>query len=62
MKTASLGYQNTTNQPLGPDEQAAIVDVIQRAEQLDLTEQERVRIHRFIIKSCYFWIQNRWAV
>lgn len=38
-----MGYHSSTSQPLEPEEQAAIVQVIQRAEQLDLTEQERVR-------------------
>ncbi|XP_050311012.1 rabphilin-3A isoform X2 [Anthonomus grandis grandis] len=45
VKTACLGGFNsgpTVNQPLGEDEQQSIVDVIQRAEKLDLTEQERV--------------------
>jgi len=32
----------TPNQPLGEEEQQVIVDVIQRAEKIDLTEQERV--------------------
>ncbi|CAH1380795.1 unnamed protein product [Tenebrio molitor] len=43
VKTASLScHGSSVNQPLGPEEQAAIVDVIKRAEEVDLTEQERV--------------------
>lgn len=36
-----MGYQSTLP-PLGADEQAVILDVIRRAEQLDHLEQERV--------------------
>ncbi|XP_064214519.1 rabphilin-3A isoform X1 [Tribolium castaneum] len=43
VKTATLNtHGTTTNQPLGPEEQEAIVSVIKRAEEIDLTEQERV--------------------
>ncbi|XP_044763277.1 rabphilin-3A isoform X2 [Coccinella septempunctata] len=44
IKTGSLGYQtpSTSNQPLLPEEQEAIVAVIKRAEELDQMEQERV--------------------
>lgn len=48
VKTGSLGYQSSslpstsTNNALDPDEQAAILEVIHRAEQLELREQERV--------------------
>ncbi|XP_049824347.1 rabphilin-3A isoform X2 [Aethina tumida] len=44
MKTASLGFRSQTpkNQPLGPEEQETILQVIQRAERLDHSEQERV--------------------
>ncbi|KRT84722.1 hypothetical protein AMK59_1673, partial [Oryctes borbonicus] len=41
VKTGSMGYQSTLP-PLGADEQAVILDVIRRAEQLDHLEQERV--------------------
>lgn len=42
VKTASLGYKSSTS-PLREEEQTAIIDVIRRAEQLDLMEQDRVR-------------------
>lgn len=35
--------------PLGAEEQAAIVEVIRRAEQLELNEQERVRIRGRVV-------------
>lgn len=41
VKTASLGYQSSP-QTIGADEQATIVAVIKRAEQIDQIEQERV--------------------
>lgn len=43
MKTATLGYHGSAL-PIGADEQAAIVEVIKRAEQLERTEQERVGV------------------
>ncbi|XP_063925264.1 rabphilin-3A isoform X2 [Zophobas morio] len=43
VKTASLScHGSSVSQPLGPEEQEAIVNVIKRAEEVDLTEQERV--------------------
>ncbi|CAH0549373.1 unnamed protein product [Brassicogethes aeneus] len=44
MKTASFRYPSSTSksQTLGQEEQNTILQVIQRAERLDLTEQERV--------------------
>ncbi|CAH1129724.1 unnamed protein product [Ceutorhynchus assimilis] len=39
---ASFSSAPTLNQPLGEDEHDAIVNVIQRAEKMDVTEQERV--------------------
>lgn len=47
LKTESLGYQNTEH--IGADEQATIISVIKRAEQVDKIEQERVSIYEFII-------------
>ncbi|XP_060533212.1 rabphilin-3A [Cylas formicarius] len=41
VKTGSFGH-SSTGPPLGEDEQDAIVQVIRRAEKLDITEQERV--------------------
>lgn len=46
MKTATLGINANCSKsaPLGEAEQKAICSVIQRAEQLDVTEMERVRL------------------
>lgn len=49
IKTGSMGYgvstnRNNSNTGLDPEEQATILEVIQRAEQLELREQERVII------------------
>lgn len=46
MKTGwsvKTGHQ-TPQPPLGADEQAAILEVIKRAEQIELSEQERVSL------------------
>lgn len=42
VKTATSGYQSAP-QAIGAEEQATIVAVIKRAEQIDRIEQERVR-------------------
>ncbi|CAG9862555.1 unnamed protein product [Phyllotreta striolata] len=44
VKTATLGYSQRTphTSPLAAEEQEAIVQVIQRAEKLDLSEQQRI--------------------
>ncbi|CAH1112426.1 unnamed protein product [Psylliodes chrysocephalus] len=44
VKTATLGYSHKVPQssPLAAEEQEAIVQVIQRAEQLDMSEQQRI--------------------
>ncbi|KAG5888086.1 hypothetical protein JTB14_024858 [Gonioctena quinquepunctata] len=44
VKTASLGYspKSPKSTPLAAEEQEKIVNVIQRAEQLDVSEQERI--------------------
>ncbi|XP_074040221.1 rabphilin isoform X2 [Leptinotarsa decemlineata] len=44
VKTATLGYnaKSPKTSPLAAEEQEAIVNVIQRAEQLDVSEQERI--------------------
>lgn len=46
MKTASLGINPgcPKSSPLGVEEQEIICAVIQKAEQLDLIERERVRL------------------
>ncbi|KAL3272109.1 hypothetical protein HHI36_022571 [Cryptolaemus montrouzieri] len=44
IKTGSIGYQapSTSNQPLRPEEQEAIIAVVKKAEDFDLSEQKRV--------------------
>jgi hypothetical protein len=44
---------------LGPEEQAAIVDVIKRAEEVDLTEQERVNRCDLIRNSFLFYFLTK---
>lgn len=50
VKTGSMGFQSSLP-PLGADEQAAILDVIRRAEQLDHLEQERVSIFTHSVRG-----------
>lgn len=55
MKTATLGTNpNCPKSPaLGAAEQEAICGVIQRAEQLDVHEKERVRFFRGFYRKLY---------